>query len=474
MPEPSTTAASPDFDEVDDSYSLNDAMVGGMDAVPGTEDLTGEGYTQIYVVMRPQGGRGSGTVRDALFRFGSWVYAGKVDFGVPALHLGDVPEVLPALQRQQGQLGFLCETSTFPTDNKLTPVVRQFLGAISFMEKEIVAAEPQLSELSELGITSWIDAEWAASFFELQFEPTPEWREVEVIASKVYFRSGIVLHTVLFGPSLYCVLADMADDMPLLDVAFPDVTARCRGMQVKAYGPNEGPLGAGMPRARKLLVWEGRRRGVPGVGWGSVAAVESDAIHGGIAEQIREKARERAQRQQESTASAMQGRIARRRREEQQPVAEEVRDDQPDEQHAEEGTGEGKEADVDVGETPDSVGQRSDPVAAEPVAGSPAPATGASASAGTREKEVETSATGGAPVGGARGGGEADPRPQPRSLGVVSSARAPHHLPPLGRSPGDSGRLLNRLPDLGEGAARAPWDSMGRPLPGAGAGEGKQ
>lgn len=52
---------------------------------------------------------------------------------------------------------------------------------------------------------------------------------VEMIAAKVYFPGGIVLHTVFFGGSIYCVLADSVEDLPLLDVAFPDVTAKCRG-----------------------------------------------------------------------------------------------------------------------------------------------------------------------------------------------------------------------------------------------------
>jgi len=37
------------------------------------EDLQGEGYIQIYTVMKPKPGE---TKREALFRFGSWVYSG--------------------------------------------------------------------------------------------------------------------------------------------------------------------------------------------------------------------------------------------------------------------------------------------------------------------------------------------------------------------------------------------------------------
>jgi hypothetical protein len=122
-----------------------------------------------------------------------------------------------------------------------------------------------------------------------------------MIAAKVYFPGGIVLHTVFFGGSIYCVLADSVEDLPLLDVAFPDVTAKCRGcvgvecvcvleyrdhragvfvhsVQVKAYDSSKYPA-TGL-RPRRLLVWEGRRKGVPGVGWGTGALVTEGAGQG--------------------------------------------------------------------------------------------------------------------------------------------------------------------------------------------------
>ena len=65
-------------------------------------------------------------------------------------------------------------------------------------------------------------------------------QHVEMIAGKCYFKGGVILHTVFFSGSLYCVLADANDDQPLLDVAFPDVTARCRGYVVvhEIVGPS--------------------------------------------------------------------------------------------------------------------------------------------------------------------------------------------------------------------------------------------
>jgi hypothetical protein len=245
---------------------------------------------QIYAVMRPH----RGTSRKAMFRYGSWVYTGEVDFGVPALHLGDIPEMLPALQRQQGRLAYTCDVSSFPTRLPFFQVAKQYMAAVAFLHDEMVAAEETLAQMAEVGMTSWIDAEWAASFFELALDLTPELEGMEAIASKTYFESGIVLHCVLFGRSLYCVLASSVEDLPLLDVAFPDVTARCRGAQIKAYGANEGPRGRNMPRARRLTVWEGRRKGARGVGWGTASLIDRDASESHVGDEIRERARKRA------------------------------------------------------------------------------------------------------------------------------------------------------------------------------------
>ena len=43
------------------------------------------------------------------------------------------------------------------------------------------------------------------------------------------YGNGVTVHGVWFAGSLYVVLAETGEDQPLLDVAFPDVTARCRG-----------------------------------------------------------------------------------------------------------------------------------------------------------------------------------------------------------------------------------------------------
>ena len=294
-----------------------------LEAVAGEEerltvDLSGgSGYTQIYLVMQPAPGVTSKTTRNGLvpraglFRFGDWVYAGVVEFPVDALRLGDVPHVLPALQKQQGRLGFLSESKAFPVTHPLTPTVQAFMGAVALLRHEMEDSQEEVAALAEQSMNAWIDADWAASFFELAFQggAIPEGlRDVEVVAAKIYLHggSGIVLHVVYFQGSMYCVLSESVEDLPLLDVAFPDVTARNRAVQVRTYSDTTArklaaafaPPGV-CPLPKCLRVWEGRRKGVAGVGTGAGGAL---ADGGDVAAAIRERARLRAEA--EATAAA--------------------------------------------------------------------------------------------------------------------------------------------------------------------------
>jgi len=289
---------------------------------PVVDASGGEGYTQVYAIMAPGGTAGPrATVggvslypRTALFRFGSWIYAGGVDFSVPTLRLGDVPFVLPAVQKQQGRLGFLCEANAMPGEHPLTPMLQSFMGAVSVLKAEMEDAQEEVAELAAQSVNGWIDEEWAASFFELSFVPTSVpgippspaggpgagLAGAEVIAAKVYLfgGTGVVLHCVWYASSLYCVLADSVEDLPLLDVAFPDVTARNRVVQVRSYEERTArKLAAafpGCPMPKALRVWEGRRKGVAGVGAGAGGAVAASGAEG---DAIRTKAAERAERE---------------------------------------------------------------------------------------------------------------------------------------------------------------------------------
>lgn len=311
------------------------AALASIHSSPAVDVSGGNGYTQVYIVMQPipdgprspmqslHGHTGVLTPRAALFRFGSWVYGGQVDFPVPTLRLGDVPYVLPALQKQQGKLGFISEATSFPSGHPLCTVISDFMAAVGILRQEMEDAQEEVAALAEHSVNAWIDADWAASFFELSFQtasisgqPSRNSTQghglagAEVIAAKIYLYEGqgIILHCVWFQGSVYCVLSDSVEDLPLLDVAFPDVTARNRVVQVRSYDDRRAKKLAdqypGAPLPKALRVWEGRRRGVAGVGFGSGAAL-SGGDAAGLGEAIRAKARERAEAEARDVAAAV-------------------------------------------------------------------------------------------------------------------------------------------------------------------------
>lgn len=223
----------------------------------------------------------------------------------------------------------------------MTPVMQSFMSAVALLRSEMEACQDEVAALAEQGVNAWIDADWAASFFELAFAPgsiPPPLAGVEVIACKIYLHAGagVILHVVYFAGSLYCVLADSVEDLPLLDVAFPDVTARNRVVQVRTYDDKAGrrlaaahairaapPAGAGSgsekeknskdvdtglcPVPVSLRVWEGRRKGIPGVGYGAALALADDKA--GAAAAIREKARLRAEAEAAAAAIREKARL---------------------------------------------------------------------------------------------------------------------------------------------------------------------
>lgn len=453
----------------------------------GVVDISGgDGYTQVYVCMRPAGGVTTATSRNGLvprsciFRFGDWVYAGVADFPVDELGLGDVPYVLPAMQKQQGRLGFLCEATSFPVDSPATATMSSFMAAVAMLKQEMTDSQEDVAALASNAMTAWIDEEWSASFFELTLDGTSlpaGLQQVEVIACKVYLSksSGVILHVVLHGRSLYCVLADSVEDLPLLDVAFPDVTARNRVVQVRGYNASAARAltaahgGASVcPTPVALRVWEGRRKGVAGVPGPAVQAATS------AGEAIREKARARAEQEAREAAEAA-AKVAAAEKSMPKPTPTKA------------------EGAVSVATT----------TAATKATPAETKGSGAAAAAGSRptaeilrrvaapKEEAKTSADDGDDddlydmsgmaanrLGGAAKGKGADTGASKSAAGAASGSssrnvaassmsalssvtRAPHRVAPLSRA-ATASRLAAEVESDGK-EAEAPWDASGRP-----------
>ena len=109
------------------SYTVNDNpykkltlwnMLGGADEISvkvkdipkvNTLSMSTGNYQQTYCILKSAWEGSSPALNihhDALFRFGSWCYAGRVQL-TPSIALADVPFVIPALRMQQSRLEYV-------------------------------------------------------------------------------------------------------------------------------------------------------------------------------------------------------------------------------------------------------------------------------------------------------------------------------------------------------------------------------
>jgi hypothetical protein len=201
-------------------------------------DLSSDAYVQTYIVLKRRpldGAKALGATddayRDALFRFGSWCYSGRVQVGgslqgvgrddrplivfrllccawvvglvqlTPVMTLADIPHVIPVLRMQQSQLDFTCDVTAIPKRSPFARPLQQMhsvgrpdilptstlpsltkrphswtLQLAPVMEQEILESEAVLANLvkrlSLMGfgenISEWLDGDSRQSFFEFQ------------------------------------------------------------------------------------------------------------------------------------------------------------------------------------------------------------------------------------------------------------------------------------------------------------------
>jgi hypothetical protein len=130
-----------------------------------------------------------------LFRCGDFVYTGNVDLGHPQIDITMLPDVIPALQQQQGFLSFMCEASKMPESSRWGPALDRLYSTVEFLADELVSERVTEAITGGLKIFKWIDED--RIFFELQTAGYPEFDRVEMFASKIYAR-GVVLLVMYF------------------------------------------------------------------------------------------------------------------------------------------------------------------------------------------------------------------------------------------------------------------------------------
>jgi hypothetical protein len=412
-------------------------------APPPTRNLSSGSYVQMYFVLRPRAENGGFAVtsayREVLFRFGSWCYGGSVQL-TPTIALADVPHVIPALRMQQSRLEFVYAADAVPASSPYAKPMAFMMKHVPLMEREIASAEDVLSKLVDrltamgLGdsISAWLEGDAAQSFFEFSVAASDAEAKclaaVELVATKTYFASGVLLVVIYFAGAFYCVVGDGGAEQPLLDSKFPDVSAKGRGYQVHAYGDGA----AGWPGLRKVSVWQssGAMQAEMEARLGKEAADAAEAEASASAQptlatsaavdEMERSAGAKAESPSSSSSST---------------AASSPRTDAQSAKASSSGDGDGDGDDV-------------------------AGAKGADTSAAVSEAKLP----GGLPVTAeAKDGGLRD-----HGAGLGDAARmgrqslgAFHRLAPLGKGGSELGKLSS---SLGSGGLAAPWDASGKPL----------
>jgi hypothetical protein len=152
---------------------------------PKTLSIATQDYQQTYCIMKSawdETANNFSVYRDAIFRFGSWCYAGRVQL-VPVLALSDVPFIIPALRIQQSRMDYLCDARAIPVTSPFAAVLNYVNTVAPVIEQQVQESEDTLnaliSRLSNIGlgdsVRSWLDGDPTQSFFEFKVAPDEEY-----------------------------------------------------------------------------------------------------------------------------------------------------------------------------------------------------------------------------------------------------------------------------------------------------------
>ncbi|OQS05805.1 hypothetical protein THRCLA_02118 [Thraustotheca clavata] len=203
-----------------------------------------DGYNQTYIIQSSKT-----NLHEVLFRCGNWCYTGKVDLGDSEVALADLPVVIPALQKQQGSLQFLCEWKQIPATSPYAIPLETLYDAFDFIGTELASASIEKKLVKAAEENSWVEEEKESrNFFELETGGFDCFDGIDLIASKTFVR-GLILLVIYYQRSYYIALQEGVGEQPLLDVRFPDLTQHLQGVHLRHYQEN-------LMNMKKLVLWQ--------------------------------------------------------------------------------------------------------------------------------------------------------------------------------------------------------------------------
>jgi len=256
----------------------------------------GRGYNQTYIIRKQAPHSNPSTRRETFFRCGNYCYQANLDLGCRKCLLGNVPQIIPVLQKQQPNLTYLheIEHALSTPSSPFHQAVCELETANQFIQEQLGQVEDLLTEaISEHKfLAEWIKGNWQKAniiavnkdnsyhirfqrdkqvvrnvlatdirkangettkerftkleevsarrlelFFEMKTKNLTALQGIELIASKTYLNE-LVLVLIYHEDSFFIRLLDAnvaGRGQALLDVSYPDLSAKGRGHLLKEY-----------------------------------------------------------------------------------------------------------------------------------------------------------------------------------------------------------------------------------------------
>ena len=254
---------------------------GGASSAPraDSKDLQAGAYSQCYIIMKAakEDKKSEQQDNDVFFKCGLWCYCGLVQFPGVDLTTGELPLIIPSLQKQQSSLRYFCNSSAIPKTCDYAEAYEFYNDAAEFFAGEMTseAIDDELRRMAEQ--FPWIDGDGAQTYFELTLADYPKCMDrVALIASKTYTR-GLVIVSIYHDGVVYFIVQVGGCWRACLESATvfgiqahhptnppPSPPLPLASLSLTAVGRG-GPAAAGCALSRRVQAQ--RRRGPTGARW---------------------------------------------------------------------------------------------------------------------------------------------------------------------------------------------------------------
>lgn len=191
--------------------------------------ILNEGYNQTYIILSENLSPHSDG-HEVLFRCGNWCYRGLVQFNGLEINTEQLPILIPTLQRQQGSLRYYCTSKSVPKESPFLSPINFLEDSVEFLISQITSETIEEELLNQSKLYPWITANESKNYFELVLNDIPTClKDIKLICNKTYTRNLIII-SIYFNGSIYCMLQEGEGDQPLLDVQFPNLSSHGQGV----------------------------------------------------------------------------------------------------------------------------------------------------------------------------------------------------------------------------------------------------